>query len=396
MPGALILACAALAAWIYLALFHHRFWQADQRLSAAAAPDPGAWPAVAAVVPARNEADVVGTAVRSLLEQDYPGPFRVVLVDDHSEDGTAQAARDAARATARPRALEIVPSDPLPRGWVGKLWAVAQGIAHATRQAPQACYLWLTDADIAHDPGMLRRLVAKAEADRLDLVSLMVLLWCRSAWERLLIPAFVFFFQKLYPFPAVSDPDLLTAAAAGGSMLVRRDALETAGGIAAIRGALIDDCALGRLIKGRRAAGSGGIWLGLTDRARSLRPYRGLADIWRMVARSAFDQLRYSAPLLVGTLVGMVLLYVVPPAVALAYPLHRDAVAALAGLAAWLLMAGLYAPTLRLYGLGWAHGMLLPAAAVLYAAMTVDSALRHWRGSGGAWKGRFHSTPSRR
>jgi hopene-associated glycosyltransferase HpnB len=391
MTALLVLSALALAAWICLALFHHRFWRADQRLAADTEPRPDGWPAVAGVVPARNEADVVAAAVTSLLDQDYPGPLKVILVDDHSTDGTATAAIEAGRASDRPEALRVVASEPLPAGWAGKLWAVSQGIAEAGRTAPDARYLWLTDADVAHDPGQLRRLVAKAEADGLDLVSLMVMLWCRSAWERLLIPAFVFFFQKLYPFPAVSDRASSVAGAAGGCMLVRRTALEAAGGIEAIRGALIDDCALGRLVKARLASGGGGVWLGLTTRARSLRPYQGLADIWRMVARSAFDQLHYSHVLLAGTLAGMVLLYLLPPAAALGYPLHGDAWAALFGLAAWLLMAGLYAPTLRLYGMGWLRGLLLPAAGVLYAAMTLDSALRHWRGAGGAWKGRVHS-----
>ncbi|MBT6118718.1 MAG: glycosyltransferase, partial [Rhodospirillaceae bacterium] len=240
--AATAVAALSLIAWLYLSQFHGRFWRADQRLRQSAEPD--AWPAVAAVVPARDEADVVGTAMRSLLDQDYPGRFHVFLVDDESRDGTAEAAR-AAAPPDKAEALTVLRTEARPAGWVGKMWAVATGVAAATAgDAEPPTYLLLTDADIAHPGNGLRRLVAKAEAERLDLASLMVRLHCRDGWERLLIPAFVYFFQKLFPFPRVNDPRSPVAAAAGGCMLVRVSALEAAGGMAAIRGAIIDDCAL--------------------------------------------------------------------------------------------------------------------------------------------------------
>jgi len=243
----------------------------------------------------------------------------------------------------------------------------------------------LTDADIEHDPGNVRRLVFKAEAEGRHLVSLMVKLRCESVWERLLIPAFVFFFQKLYPFPAVNDPHSRTAAAAGGCMLVRRETLAQAGGIDAIRSEVIDDCALARLIKKR-----GPIWLGLATRTRSLRAYDGLAEIWDMVARTAYVQLRHSVPALAGTVVGMAVIYLVPPLAFAVGTALRDGALAAAGLLAWLVMALAYGPTLALYGRSVAWAVALPAAAGLYTLMTVSSAYRHWRGRGAAWKGRHY------
>jgi hopene-associated glycosyltransferase HpnB len=390
MIGTLLTALAALSLgnWIYLVGFHGRFWRGDQRLEQ---PDRALaqWPAVLAVVPARNEADVIERSIASLLDQDYPGRFQVVLVDDSSEDGTGDVARALAASHPQGSRLTVVQGTPLPAGWVGKMWAVHNGIRRADETDGDAPYLWLTDADIAHGPGMLRALVAKAEAGRLDLVSLMVLLHCRGAWERLLIPAFVYFFQKLYPFPRVNDPASRLGGAAGGCMLVRRAALRAIGGIEAIRGEVIDDCALGRALKR-----NGPIWLGLTEDARSIRPYEGLKDIWRMVARSAYDQLGYSPIALAGTVIGMFLVYLVPPAVALATPWHGNVVAgAMAGLA-WLLMAWSCRPTLALYGRP-APAALLPVAGLLYNLMTLDSALAYYRGRGGLWKGRAQA-PARR
>ena len=277
-----ILAAVSLAVWLYLLFGHGGFWRADQRLDA---PGDviGAWPAVAAVVPARNEAAVIGQTLRSLLAQDYPGDLVVIVVDDESDDGTAAVARGAGDRVV------VVGGVARPAGWVGKTWALAQGVEAAAAAAPEARYLWFSDADIEHGPGVLRALVAKAEVRRLDLVSLMARLHCASAWERLLIPAFVFFFQMLYPFRRVNDPARATAAAAGGCMLVRRAALAAAGGLDAIAGELIDDCALARALKP-----GGPIWLGLATESRSVRPYAGLGDIWDMVARSAYTQLRHS------------------------------------------------------------------------------------------------------
>ncbi|MBM3582364.1 MAG: glycosyltransferase, partial [Alphaproteobacteria bacterium] len=275
---------------------------------------------------------------------------------------------------------------PLAPGWTGKLWAVHQGLAEAACFAPPSAYVLLTDADIVHESATLRRLVAKAETEQLYLVSLMVKLRCEAGWEKLLIPAFIFFFQKLYPFPWVNDPNRPTAAAAGGCMLVRRDTLADIGGVEHIRDRLIDDCALAREVKAR-----GPIWLGLAEHAFSLRPYDRLGEVWRMVARSAFEQLNRSLSALLGTLAGMVVLYVVPPVAAVYGVAAGEGFAALSGTGAWGLMAVAYAPTVRLYGLAPAYTLTLPLAGVLYALMTLDSARRHWAGKGGGWKGRSYS-----
>jgi len=365
--------CVAVWAWLLVA--HGRFWRADQT-DDAATQEPATWPVVAAVVPARDEADVIAASITSLLAQDYPGPFKVILVDDGSTDGTAAAAREAARAAGRPERLQILSGAPLPPGWTGKLWAVSQGIAAAS-DAP--ALLWLTDADIAHAPDNLRRLVARSETDRLALTSLMAELRCESFAERLLIPAFVFFFQMVYPFRRVNRPERATAAAAGGCMLVRRTALEAAGGMAAIRGAIIDDCALAAALKPH-----GPIWLGLTHRAQSLRPYPTLGSVGKMVSRSAYAQLDYSPWLLLGTLAGLMITFLAPPALALFAP----APARYAGLAAWIAMAASFQPMLRFYRRSPLWGAALPLIAALYAAFTLQSAIDVWRGRGGMWKGR--------
>jgi hopene-associated glycosyltransferase HpnB len=375
--AAAVLALLSLLSWIGLLLFRAGFWRADQRFredGTVSGPPP--MPAVAAVVPARDEADAVGRSVGSLLAQDYPGDLRIVVVDDRSTDGTAAA------VPADPR-VAVVQGIERPDGWTGKLWAVSQGVDAAAASD----FLWLTDADIDHAPGELAALVAAAEEGKLDLVSLMVKLHLETFWDRLLIPAFVFFFQKLYPFRRVNDPGDPLAAAAGGSMLVRRAALARIGGIAAIRNELIDDCALAARIKG-----SGGrIRLALAETTASLRAYRSLGAIWGMVARSAFHQLRYSPSLLAGTVVAMTLIYIVPPLAVVAWPAHGSWIALAAGAVAWVLMAYAEAPTLYRYGLNPWRGFALPAVAVLYTAMTVDSARRHWLGRGGRWKGRVHA-----
>lgn len=385
MSTALIgLGILSLAAWIYLIAFRHGFWRADQRLPDNL-PEPGTWPAVVAVVPARDEADVVEHAAAGLVGQDYPGPFAVVLVDDSSTDGTADVAARGADRAGRPDRLTVTGGTPLPDGWTGKMWAVAQGVDEAARRMPDARYIWLTDADVQHPPDKLRALVAMAEHRGLDLVSLMVRLHCRAYWERLLIPAFVFFFQMLYPFRAVNEPNDPTAGAAGGCMLVRRAALQRAGGIEPIRDRLIDDCALAAQIKAR-----GPIWLGLARGSHSLRPYRGLGDIWRMIARTAYTQLDHSVVKLAGTVAGMSVIYIVPVA-ALAVGLFAGTpVPAALGGAALGLMYLAYGPTWRLYRpIGFAF-FALPAAALLYTLKTLDSARRHWLGAGGGWKGRTY------
>lgn len=378
------IALISLAAWIYLTAFRKGFWRADQILPAETA-SLDSWPGVVAVIPARDEAEAIGATIAAHMASDYPGAFSVILVDDHSTDGTAEIAARAAGGSAR---LEIAAAPELAAGWSGKLAAVDHGLKVAKARAPDAKYVLLTDADILHAPDTLRRLVAKAEKDGLSLVSLMALLDARGPWARRLIPAFVYFFQKLYPFPAANDPKHPLAAAAGGCMLVARDALESEGGVAAIRGALIDDCALARLIKGRPPKRP--IWIGLARRVRSQRDNRSLKSIWDMVARTAYAQLGYSPLLLAGTILGMILLYLAPPLIALTTPIHGDWHAGFAALGAWALMALSYGPTAALYGQSALSGALLPFSAALYTLMTISSALRHWRGEGGKWKGRTY------
>lgn len=379
--AAAVAAGAAILEWIHLLTCRHGFWRADQRLQPSG--DGPSHADVVAVIPARNEADVVGPCVASLLRQTHMPPLRLILVDDESEDGTRDVASDAARCCDAADRMVIVSGAPRPNGWTGKMWAVAQGISAAQRMNPR--YLLLGDADIKYDPDVVRQLVTKAEAEGLDLVSLMIHLHCRSFVERLLIPAFVFFFQLLYPFPAVNDRRATIAAAAGGCMLVRAEALRRAGGIESIRDALIDDCALARRLKS-----SGPIWLGLTDRSASLRAYRGVKDIWRMVARTAYTQLDYSPLRLLVTVAGMVLIYGAAPIALTAGMTLGAGVPVMLGAVAWALMGLAYAPTLGLYRLSPLWALMLPASALLYTMMTVDSARRHWLGQGAEWKGRLY------
>jgi hopene-associated glycosyltransferase HpnB len=369
-----------LLVWLYLLCGRGGFWRLREFL--APAPAPAEWPEVVAIVPARDEAGSVGETVAGLLGQDYPGRLALVLADDQSRDGTAEAARAAAAGDPR---LAIVRTKDLPPGWSGKVWAMATAVDEAARRHPAAGFLLFTDADIWHPPDGVRRLVAKAEAERLDLVSLMVLLAREGGWQALLIPAFVFFFRKLYPFAWVNAGR--AAAAAGGCMLVRREALQRAGGLSPIRNDVIDDCALARAI----ADGGGRLWLGLTDEWRSLRPYAGFRGVWHMVARSAYTQLDHSPMLLAGTVVAMLATYAAPPVAALAWPWHGQTLAAAAGLSAWLAMALAFRPMLALYGVSTVLAPLLPLAGLAYTAMTVDSALQHWQGRGAAWKGRVRA-----
>lgn len=344
-----------------------------------------AWPAVVAVVPARNEADVIGEAVTSLLEQAYGGEFHVIVVDDHSTDGTADCARAAALALGRPERLTVIKAEPLPAGWSGKVWAQAQGVAAIGSRGLAADYLLLTDADIAHPADAVAQLVARAAIEQRDLVSLMVRLRCDSIWEKALIPAFVFFFAKLYPFNWVNNPRNKTAAAAGGCMLVKRAALEEAGGMESIRAALIDDCSLAARIK-HRGQGRHAIRLDVAASSRSLRPYDGPGEIWNMIARTAFTQLHYSPWLLVGTLIGMSVIYLAPPVVALVLgPLGWPA------WLAWGAMCCAYAPMLRYYGRSPLWAPALPLIALFYVGATFASAVRYWRGKGGQWKARVQA-----
>ena len=378
------LAAFSLAVWVYLIALRGGFWLANQRLGRC--PPPSRWPGAVAIVPARNEARTVTAALQSLLAQDYPGPFSIILVDDASTDATVKIARRLAASGPAEGRLEVLSAPPLSPGWTGKLWALNHGVTRASETAPSAAYLFFTDADTVHAPTILSTLVAKAEAEQRDLVSLMVRLSCERLWERLLIPAFVFFFQKLYPFGRVSDDRLSAAAAAGACILIRRRALERAGGLAGIHGALIDDLALARTIK--RTGGR--LWLGLADASLSLRTYDRLVDLWDMVARTAYAELRYSPLLLLGSAVAMGVTYLAPPAVLLTLPWHVSILAAVPATLAWALMAAAYAPTLAYYRQPRALALLLPLAAALFLAMTLDSARRHGRGEGGRWKARTH------
>ncbi|MFT8243459.1 glycosyltransferase [Roseomonas sp. BN140053] len=432
MSPALLLALAAVLAWAVLLGLRGRWWRTDVNdEDAAELPDPADWPAVAAIVPARDEAPTIGATVRSLLAQDYPGPFRLVVVDDRSTDGTGDLARAAAVGDPR---LIVVTGRARPPGWTGKLWAQQQGLealaatpgavaagdplaatpsavaagdppAADTGTAPE--YLLLTDADIRHDRDSLRALVRRARAEGLAMVSLMARLRCENAAERALIPFFVLFFGMLYPFRWVNDPAARTAGAAGGCVLLRRDALEASGGLEPMRGAIIDDCTLARRIKhpqgsaerargsaerargaeGRPASGeSRPIWLGLTRRVVSLRPYEGLGELRRMVARTAYAQLGYNPFLLLGTVLGLGLVFLAPPLLAI----FAEGTPRWLGVAAWLAMVKVSTPILLFYGLSPWRGAALPAVAALYLLFTLDSAWAEWRGRGGLWKGEAH------
>jgi hopene-associated glycosyltransferase HpnB len=404
---ALSVACTAAAvAWAYLVIGHGGYWRTGQRLPPSrAAGEPARWPDVVAVIPARDEAAMLPVVLPTLLGQDYPGALTVILVDDCSTDGTAEVAAALGPVPGRPdRALRVVAGAPLPPGWAGKVWAMAQGLATAGDDDAKGDgakgddakgddgatgYVLFTDADIAWQAGALRSLVRAAEEDDRDLVSQMALLRTATAWERVVVPAFVYFFAQLYPFGRVNSPRSRTAAAAGGCMLVRREALERAGGLAPIRGARIDDVALGQVIKGQR----GRCWLGLSTAVLSVRPYPRLADLWQLVARSAYTQLRYSPWLLAGTVAGLAFIYLLPPAgaiigLAAGAATVPAALAAGAGLAGWTLMSLTYLPMLRLYRLSPLRAPGLPLIALLYTAMTVDSARRYYAGRGAEWKGR--------
>ena len=408
--------------WLYLVAARGGFWRCAVRATALPLVANEAhhdWPHVAAIVPARNEADVIGQCMGALLRQDYPGPFSVVLVDDQSSDGTARVARETGEATA-PGRLTVVSGRDVPPGWVGKLWAIQQGLDHVASSGGGPKYLLFTDADIAHPPHVVRRLVAaaierrvapehdpekcerisdkimrqikNAERDSISmksdrvLVSLMVRLRTATAAERALIPAFIFFFQMLYPFAWVNDPRRRIAAAAGGCMLIDRNAFVRAGGLKPVRAAIIDDCAIARLMKQQ-----GPIWLGLTEESMSLRGYPRFADVRRMVARSAYAELRFSPWRLVGTVLGMAVTYLAPPLIAI----FCEGWPQFLSLFTYILMVLAFLPTLRLYGVSRLWALALPLIALVYVGFTIDSAVQHWRGRGGLWKGRFQAAANR-
>jgi hopene-associated glycosyltransferase HpnB len=377
------LAVAGLLIWLYLLIGHGSFWRLpehDKRFAVPGARAPEGVHVVA-IMPARDEADVVSTSLRSLFRQEFRGRLDVVLVDDESTDGTAEVARATSEQEGARDRLTIRQGRP-ERGWTGKLAAMNRGFAHVLSRPERPDYVLFCDADIAFAPGLVERLVAGASARGAVLASLMVKLRCESVAERWFVPAFIFFFQKLYPFSRVNDPESRVAAAAGGVMLVRPEALERAGGLEQIRGALIDDCALGKLLKRE-----GPIWLGLTDDAWSLRPYPHYRDIEQMVTRSAYAQLRYSPWRLAAAVAGMGLVYLAPPILAVSGPEPS----ALPALVAYLLMAQAYMPTLRFYGLSRIGAFALPLVAACYTWFTLLSAWRHGRGRGGAWKGRYQA-----
>jgi hopene-associated glycosyltransferase HpnB len=375
----LILAGISLAIWIILTLFRGAFWQLQPFDDDIVPPEPLAhWPRVTAVLPARNEAETITRTLASLLVQDYRGEFRIVVVDDHSEDQTAAVAQRTADASGAGDRITILQAAPLPAGWTGKLWALEQGIAYAATSSPE--YFWFTDADITHAPDTLRRLVSRAEAQRLDLASLMVLLQAKTLPERLLIPAFLYFFLKLYPPRWIADSKARTAGAAGGCVLLKRAALERIGGISAIRSEVIDDCSLARAVKHT----AGAIWMGLTRKSVSLRTYATFSEIRDLIARTAFTQLEYSPSLLLGTVAGMALTYLLPVVLAFA----TRALVWRLSLAAWALMTITYLPAIRFYRLSPLWTPLLPVAAAFYSYATCLSAVRYWLGHGGQWKGR--------
>lgn len=369
------LSLLTLVVWCVLVFARAGFWRVRKPTPS---PAPAEWPTVVTVIPARNEADVIGRAVTGVLSQRYAGRLHLVVVDDHSTDGTADIARAAALSIGKGDALTVIGARDLPAGWSGKVWAQSEGLAAADKAAPEARYVWLTDADIWHGPNALAELVARAENEQRDLVSLMVRLRCDSAWERMIVPAFVFYFAKLYPFASIANPRSRVAGAAGGCMLARRSALARIGGFEAIRGELIDDCSLAAKIKA-----GGSIRLDLADDSISLRPYDDWQSLWNMIARSAYTQLHYSPWMLIGATLGMILTYLAPPVLALA-----GGAGTWPAWLAWLLMAISYRPMLREYRQPAWMAPLLPLTALFYLGATLDSARRYYLRRGGQWKGR--------
>jgi len=370
------LSAIPLAIWVYLLMARGYFWRvSEDNLGPKRLED---WPRVVAIVPARNEALTISQAVSSLAKQNYPGEFSIMVVDDHSEDGTAALAQQAANESGASQRVKIHVASPLALGWTGKLWALNEGMQSAASYSAE--FFWFTDADIEHAPDTLQRLVSRAEKESLDLVSLMVLLQAKTLPERLLIPPFLYFFLMLYPPRWIADPNASAAGAAGGCILLRRNVLAPIGGMASIRGEVIDDCALARAVKGR----GGKIWMGLTRASVSLRSYGTFAEIRDLIARTAFTQLHYSFLLLIVTLIGLFATYLLPW---IAFFILDDPGWLLASTAISI-MTATYGATVRFYGLPWLWALTLPFAAVFYGYATFLSALRYWLGRGAHWKGR--------
>lgn len=375
-----LLLLLVLTIWVYLALAHSGFWCID--LSPVPSP-PKDWPEVVAVIPARDEAEGIAETLRSLWTQDYRGRLRVVLVDDHSEDGMAEIARQTARAMGREEGLTIIEAETLPPGWTGKVWAMHQGVTRGISAEDAARYVLFSDADISHGVDAVRALVCRAEAGSIDLTSFMVRLHCGTSAERMMIPAFVFFFRMLYPFRLINNLQNPLAGAAGGTMLVRRTALERIGGLTSIRGELIDDCSLARQIK----QGGHALYLGLSETSCSTRIYNNLSEIFHMIARTAYTQLNYSPIQLLGCVFGLALTFIAP----LLLLLFGKGLPALFGGLAYLIMSLLYLPMVRFYRQSPFWVFLLPLTSLLYLSATLLSAYRYYRGKGGQWKGRSQS-----
>jgi hopene-associated glycosyltransferase HpnB len=371
-----LLATIPLVIWIYLFFARGQFWQLQE--DNAEPESLQRWPRAVAIVPARNEAAGISQAVSSLAKQDYPGEFAVIVVDDHSGDGTAALALKAAKETGAAGKIAVHAASALPSEWTGKVWAMNEGVRAAADRQPD--FFWFTDADIVHAPDTLRRLASHAEKDSLDLVSLMVLLQAKTFPERLLIPPFLYFFLMLYPPRWIANSKARAAGAAGGCILLRRSALERAGGLEAIRGEVIDDCSLARVVK----RSGGRLWMGLTRASTSLRSYESSSEIRDLIARTAFTQLRYSFFLLLGTLAGLFVTYVLP---VISFFSGEDPAWFLAATAVCL-MAVSFGVTVRFYNLPFIWALTLPFAAIFYAYATVLSAVRYWLGRGGQWKGR--------
>jgi hopene-associated glycosyltransferase HpnB len=376
--SSIYLAAIPFAIWFYLLLARGSFWKVQED---DIVPQPlEHWPSVVAIVPARNEAETIASAVGALAKQDYPGEFSIVIVDDHSEDATAALALQAAEESGATDRVHVRAAGPLPPGWTGKLCALNEGISLATEKTP--AFFWFTDADVVHAPDTLRRLVFRAERDSLDLTSLMVLLQAKTFPERFLIPPFLYFFLMLYPPRWIADPKARTAGAAGGCILLRRGALERIGGIVAIRNEVIDDCALARAVK----KSGGKIWMGLTRASVSLREYRTFAEIRDMIARTAFAQLHHSLILLVATLAGLFATFWL----AWILFLTGNDPAWIMASTAISIMTTTFLLTVSFYGLSPLWAFTLPLAAAFYAYATCLSAARHYLGRGAQWKGRSH------
>jgi hopene-associated glycosyltransferase HpnB len=384
-----VLGIITLGIWLHLFFGRGWFWRVRRQDADRAADETlSNWPGVVVVVPARNEAETIGLVITSLLQQDYPGSFSVVVVDDHSEDATARIASEAVGQFGAAERLKIVSAPALSENWTGKLWALNEGVSSGgvtnlgtpgvLAQAPS--FYWFTDADVIHAPDTLRRLVGRAQLEGLDLASLMVLLQAKTFPERALIPAFLYFFLMLYPPKWIEDEELSTAGAAGGCILLKSEALARIGGLAAIRGEVIDDCALAKAVK----ASGGKVWMELTRKSESLRTYGTFGELRDLIARTAFTQLRYSSIVLAGTLIGMLLTYVAP--VVLVFV--DDPTTKVLGATAWALMTLSFVPTLRFYRLSVLWAPLLPLTALFYTYATWISAVRYWMGTGGQWKGR--------